>query len=605
MRHLAIIAILLWTSIAFSQVGIGTTTPSATLDIPSSNVSNPTNTDGILIPRIDNFPSTDPTSAQDGMLVFVTGDGTPAQGFYFWNHSSTAWTAIGGGSQNTLDQAYDQGGAGAGRSITADNGAVTIVGSDGFNTTGTFGSGASIGTPGSGTRMSFNPNTASFRSGFVDGDQWDVSNTGQYSAAFNANTTALASHSTVLGRWNVVTGTTNSWVSTDPLFVVGNGTNNTNRSNAFIVEKDGRTGVGIDNPASALHVGISTSFDLAVTNSGQDGLYLEGSRDNSGINTIGSSIGFGPPANTRAVQRKAAIASVQTGVDTDHIGLAFYTHNTTINLADMVEAMRLNHSGNLGLNNTDPSATLDVVGSFQYDDGNQAAGYVLSSDANGNASWTDPALTEVDGDVTNEIQDLSVSGTDLNISDGGASASLLAFVNPLYPDGMAGMEGVIHTFSSSYTVPAGKNLYITHVYNPSSLSTLSVGGLQILSGQLNVSSFQSLTKPIVVGAGQVITNVTTSARINGFLADATVTPLTQNSSSYTVPAGQMLVVLNCKRSSGTGTVTASIDGLTIYQGNGTSNGTAGLSDAFQPLFIDSGSAFRVASGNWNGYLITK
>ena len=45
-----------------AQVGIGTTDPKANLDIPSSNVTNPTNTDGILIPRIDNFPTVNPSS---------------------------------------------------------------------------------------------------------------------------------------------------------------------------------------------------------------------------------------------------------------------------------------------------------------------------------------------------------------------------------------------------------------------------------------------------------------------------------------------------------------------------------------------------------------
>ncbi len=42
----------------------------------------------------------------------------------------------GGGSGNTLDQAYDQGGAGAGRTITADAGAVNIAGPDGLTVNG-------------------------------------------------------------------------------------------------------------------------------------------------------------------------------------------------------------------------------------------------------------------------------------------------------------------------------------------------------------------------------------------------------------------------------------------------------------------------------------
>jgi hypothetical protein len=51
--------------------------------------------------------------------------------------------AIGGGG-NTLDQAYDQGGPGAGRIITADSGAVEIAGPSGLRVAGTIQSGSSI-----------------------------------------------------------------------------------------------------------------------------------------------------------------------------------------------------------------------------------------------------------------------------------------------------------------------------------------------------------------------------------------------------------------------------------------------------------------------------
>ncbi|MBC3756851.1 hypothetical protein H7U19_00440 [Hyunsoonleella sp. SJ7] len=74
-----------------AQVGINTTTPNSALHISSSNQATPANTDGILIPKIDEFPATNPGVNQNGMLVFVTGSGTPAEGFYYWDNATTSW----------------------------------------------------------------------------------------------------------------------------------------------------------------------------------------------------------------------------------------------------------------------------------------------------------------------------------------------------------------------------------------------------------------------------------------------------------------------------------------------------------------------------------
>ena len=88
--------LLLFAISSFSQVGIGTITPNAQLDIQSSSQATPLNIDGILIPKIDDFPSPVVlTVLQDGMMVFVTGSGTPAKGFYYWDHASLKWKAVG------------------------------------------------------------------------------------------------------------------------------------------------------------------------------------------------------------------------------------------------------------------------------------------------------------------------------------------------------------------------------------------------------------------------------------------------------------------------------------------------------------------------------
>ena len=58
------------------------------------------------------------TAIKAGTNVTLTSDA---------NRVVTIASTGGGSGGNTLDQAYDQGGSGAGRTITADNGAVSIV----------------------------------------------------------------------------------------------------------------------------------------------------------------------------------------------------------------------------------------------------------------------------------------------------------------------------------------------------------------------------------------------------------------------------------------------------------------------------------------------
>ncbi len=89
-----------------AQVGINTTAPNAQLEIKSSDQANPTITDGLIIPKIDIFPSTNPTAAQQGMMVYLTTtSGVNFPGFYYWDNKalpSPNWVAIGNGSSSSF-----------------------------------------------------------------------------------------------------------------------------------------------------------------------------------------------------------------------------------------------------------------------------------------------------------------------------------------------------------------------------------------------------------------------------------------------------------------------------------------------------------------------
>jgi len=123
LKNKLIIVFFLCSIISKAQVGIGTPTPEATLDITAANLTAAT-VDGLLIPRISRLRAKTMASIPTSTLVYVNdisnGDllGTTAninsEGFYYWNGSiwirlstssdSDAWKIIGNsGTDSTIN----------------------------------------------------------------------------------------------------------------------------------------------------------------------------------------------------------------------------------------------------------------------------------------------------------------------------------------------------------------------------------------------------------------------------------------------------------------------------------------------------------------------
>ncbi len=76
---------------------------------------------------------------------------------------------------------------------------------------------------------------------------------GTASSSFNYSTTAQAYAEAVFGRFNVTSASysATSWITTDPLFVIGNGGSAATPANAVTVLKNGNVGIGYANPNTA------------------------------------------------------------------------------------------------------------------------------------------------------------------------------------------------------------------------------------------------------------------------------------------------------------------------------------------------------------------
>ncbi len=90
-----------------------------------------------------------------------------------------------------------------------------------------------------------------------------------YSVAFGLGSITNSMCETVLGKYNYSVGISyNSWISTEALFSLGNGADASNRSNAFVVLKNGNTGIGLgqNSPTYLLEVGKLDDGSSAIAN---------------------------------------------------------------------------------------------------------------------------------------------------------------------------------------------------------------------------------------------------------------------------------------------------------------------------------------------------
>lgn len=101
---------------------------------------------------------------------------------------------------------------------------------------------------------------------------WVTEARGNYSSTFGYRTNSFPYASMAIGRYNVINGDSAAWIGTDPVFMVGDGTSNTNRSNSFMIQKNGQTSIGYNAPTGMLQVSsalgsLNNGGTLDVTNS--------------------------------------------------------------------------------------------------------------------------------------------------------------------------------------------------------------------------------------------------------------------------------------------------------------------------------------------------
>lgn len=409
MKTSLLVLVFLVSVSVFSQVGINTTNPNAQLEIVSSNQASPSNTDGILIPKIDTFPNSNPGANQQGMLVYLTqtiGSNTP--GFYYWDNLTVSWISIGDtinssgwklngnsiagtdflGTTNNQDLNFKRDNTEAGF-IGASQTALGIEALN--NLTSGFANNA-FGLNALRNNSSGNSNNA------FGNDALSLNTAGNFNSAFgqsslNQNT---ASNNTAFGYLtltNNTTGSENTALGGSALATNSIGSNNV----AVGFESQLTNTSGISNTAIG-HFSMNTNttggFNTAVGTQS-----LTGNTTGLFNNAFGylANVDSGNLMNATAIGTQALVAS-----------------NNSMVLGSIQGVNGAFESVNVGIGTTTPLDRLHVEGNIRMVDGNQAVGRVLTSDANGTASWTD--FTNLASGTLDEAYDFGGAGNGRTIT---------------------------------------------------------------------------------------------------------------------------------------------------------------------------------------------
>jgi trimeric autotransporter adhesin len=358
---------------SFAQIGIGTTTPEAQLDIKSSNQATPANTDGILVPKIDTFPATNPTAAQQSMLVYLTtAVGLQQPGFYYWNNATTSW----------IPMTNDKGWGLTGNAGT--NPATNFIGTTDNNDVVFKRNNILAGRIGN-TNTSFGLNTLAvnttglYNSAFGNASLL-LNTTGDYNSAFGNGT--LFKNTT--GSFNAAYGSSLSFNTTGS-FNTGNGSgalllNTTGSFNSAFGEES-----LLNNLTGDSNIAFGSASLINNTTGSNNSAFGIGSLDQiiTGSNNIG--IGFNAQVPNPAGNYQMSIANVIYGknmfpTNTAKIGIGTSNPTSTLNVNGQVTIDQKNFGGYGGLlikgdapGNNYPNITFSILNTNGDD---KVAGYI-------------------------------------------------------------------------------------------------------------------------------------------------------------------------------------------------------------------------------------
>ncbi|NHN24746.1 hypothetical protein FIA58_003570 [Flavobacterium jejuense] len=438
-----------FTSFLFSQVGIGTTTPSASsaLEIKSKN-------SGLLIPRISLLSTTDTTtitSPATSLLIYNTAtasDVTP--GFYYWD---TVWKKIGS-------------------SVASATGSIS-----GWDLTGNT---LSTGSEYLGTNnyypLLFKVNNSNFgrfhpNGGLAIGSGATSNDNNSIAIGTSANA-STSNEAVAIGRSSIASGFQS--------LALGLSSSATNNETVAIGKVSSATGFK------------SIALGVSATSSNNNTLAL----GNSAIASGQQATALGTEANASA-QNATAIGYQATATQANSIILGSTT----------------NTNNKVGIGTNTPDERLHVNGSVKIVDGTQANGKVLVSDSHGKASWSDLNELKLYGEIYRNSDTALISGQITLGTNGVVSGSTIVLGTNNIQVQKTGLYRVSYTISLKKNSGGTINpefflgIYGTEIPGTRTYATISNGDTRTVSfvKLVNLTAYQPVA--IYSSLGDSNTNI--------------------------------------------------------------------------------------------------
>lgn len=227
-------------------------------------------------------------------------------------------------------------------------------------------------TSGAGTRLMWYPDKSAFRAGRVSGTQWDKDSIGEYSVALGNENQAKGFSSMAAGSFSSAMGNAS--------FALGN---QCAASGAYSVAMGGGS-TASGNNSTAL------GYNCTASNVGATAIGSSSTASGYGATAIGDQV-TAPSFSEIVVGRLNTDYTPSNTSGWANADRLFVVGKGTTP-ASKSNALTILKNGNVAIGDINPLQKLDIDGQICIRGGNPGTGKVLTSDANGTASWTTRTL---------------------------------------------------------------------------------------------------------------------------------------------------------------------------------------------------------------------